>query len=166
MIGVSVDNKSNLRMVGGAIAIIGGVIYTLYSLILFTSYEGAPIFIGGGISVIVGGVALIEDKKWGGFLASVGAATSIALPLAVTLLSPDPESRIKLPLDFFIIVGIAALGGLLGLLAPSSSTPSPAIPAVPTPPPASIRSCPICGTPLTYIPQYQRYYCYSCQKYP
>jgi sporulation protein YlmC with PRC-barrel domain len=25
--------------------------------------------------------------------------------------------------------------------------------------------CPTCGTPLTYIPQYQRWYCYKDQKY-
>lgn len=25
--------------------------------------------------------------------------------------------------------------------------------------------CPICGGPLTYIPQYQRWYCYKDQKY-
>jgi sporulation protein YlmC with PRC-barrel domain len=26
-------------------------------------------------------------------------------------------------------------------------------------------SCPTCKGPLTYIPQYQRWYCYKCQKY-
>lgn len=27
------------------------------------------------------------------------------------------------------------------------------------------RMCPSCGGPLTYIPEYNRYYCYACQKY-
>lgn len=31
---------------------------------------------------------------------------------------------------------------------------------------AQIRFCPSCGKPMTYIPQYQAYYCYNCQKYP
>jgi sporulation protein YlmC with PRC-barrel domain len=26
-------------------------------------------------------------------------------------------------------------------------------------------TCKTCGGPLTYIPQYQRWYCYSCKKY-
>ncbi|MEM2568142.1 MAG: PRC-barrel domain-containing protein [Candidatus Bathyarchaeia archaeon] len=26
-------------------------------------------------------------------------------------------------------------------------------------------TCPICKGPLTYIPQYQRWYCYACKKY-
>jgi len=26
-------------------------------------------------------------------------------------------------------------------------------------------SCPTCGKPLTFIDQYQRWYCYSCEKY-
>ena len=26
--------------------------------------------------------------------------------------------------------------------------------------------CPTCKGPLTYIPQYQRWYCYKCKKYP
>jgi len=25
--------------------------------------------------------------------------------------------------------------------------------------------CPVCGKPLTYIQQYQRWYCYNCQRY-
>ncbi len=37
--------------------------------------------------------------------------------------------------------------------------PSPII----TPPP--IQYCPICGTPASYVQQYQRYYCQRCQKY-
>jgi hypothetical protein len=40
--------------------------------------------------------------------------------------------------------------------APSSSTPVP-------PPPSP--TCPTCGSPLSYIQQYQRWYCYKEQKY-
>jgi len=35
----------------------------------------------------------------------------------------------------------------------------------PPPPPAAAATCPTCGGPLTYIQQYQRWYCYKCQKY-
>lgn len=39
--------------------------------------------------------------------------------------------------------------------------------AVPPPPPAQPQTplCPHCGKPLTWIPQYKRWYCYNCQKY-
>ncbi len=37
--------------------------------------------------------------------------------------------------------------------------------AAPSPPPMPGRSCPVCGGPLTYIPEYNRYYCYHCQRY-
>lgn len=35
----------------------------------------------------------------------------------------------------------------------------------PPPPPPGAQACPTCGGPLTYIEQYQRWYCYKCKKY-
>ncbi|HIH01953.1 TPA: hypothetical protein HA259_07810 [Thermoplasmata archaeon] len=35
----------------------------------------------------------------------------------------------------------------------------------PVPPPTPGRTCPSCGGPLEYIPEYNRYYCYRCQRY-
>ncbi|MCK4714542.1 MAG: hypothetical protein KAT35_03130 [Candidatus Aenigmarchaeota archaeon] len=49
-----------------------------------------------------------------------------------------------------------------------AATPSfeePSAPATPSVPPQPQYSCPTCGAVVTYIPQYQRYYCYTCQKY-
>ena len=37
--------------------------------------------------------------------------------------------------------------------------------AAPMAPAAVGRTCPKCGGPLTYIPEYNRYYCYKCQRY-
>ena len=37
--------------------------------------------------------------------------------------------------------------------------------AVPAAPPTSVRACPACGGPLEYVPEYNRYYCYRCQRY-
>lgn len=31
--------------------------------------------------------------------------------------------------------------------------------------PQAAPACPTCNGPLTYIPQYQRWYCYKCKKY-
>jgi hypothetical protein len=38
-------------------------------------------------------------------------------------------------------------------------------PTVQSPPPPPPQNCPTCGNPLTYIQQYQRWYCYKDQKY-
>jgi len=35
----------------------------------------------------------------------------------------------------------------------------------PAPPPMPGRTCPRCGGPLSYIPEYNRYYCRRCQRY-
>jgi sporulation protein YlmC with PRC-barrel domain len=46
---------------------------------------------------------------------------------------------------------------------PVTVTPAAAQPATASTPPVVI--CPKCGKPATYIPQYQRYYCYTDKKY-
>ncbi|MEM2424864.1 MAG: PRC-barrel domain-containing protein [Candidatus Bathyarchaeia archaeon] len=38
-------------------------------------------------------------------------------------------------------------------------------PAAQQPQQAQANICPTCGGPLTWIPQYQRWYCYKCKKY-
>jgi MFS family permease len=40
-----------------------------------------------------------------------------------------------------------------------------AVAATPAAPPMTGRACPTCGGPLEYIPEYNRYYCYRCQRY-
>jgi hypothetical protein len=48
-----------------------------------------------------------------------------------------------------------------GMMGPSAPPPPP-------PPPGASgaqATCPICGGPLTFIPQYQRWYCYKDKKY-
>jgi hypothetical protein len=35
----------------------------------------------------------------------------------------------------------------------------------PPPPPSAVPTCPFCGGLLTYIQQYQRWYCYRDQRY-
>jgi len=45
--------------------------------------------------------------------------------------------------------------------------PSQAAPPPPPPPSTTVQQlCPTCGRPLTFIQQYGRWYCYSCNKYP
>jgi hypothetical protein len=50
---------------------------------------------------------------------------------------------------------------------PAPATPPMAAPPMPAaaPPPPAVPNCARCGRPTTYIAQYGRYYCYSCQQY-
>ena len=41
----------------------------------------------------------------------------------------------------------------------------PSAPQQPTTPQPQQKVCPYCGTPLIYVPQYQRYYCPRCRRY-
>jgi hypothetical protein len=45
----------------------------------------------------------------------------------------------------------------------SSPTASPLPPPPPPMPPS--QACPTCGQQLTYVPQYCRWYCYTCKEY-
>lgn len=50
--------------------------------------------------------------------------------------------------------------------APATTAPTGAPPASPSPTqPGLVVNCRTCGRPTTYIPQYSRYYCYSCAQY-
>jgi hypothetical protein len=52
---------------------------------------------------------------------------------------------------------------------PYATYPTTQAPAAPLPPPppqeVAQKACPRCGQPLTWIDQYQRWYCYNCQQY-
>lgn len=37
--------------------------------------------------------------------------------------------------------------------------------APPPPPTAAVQTCPTCGQPLTFVQQYNRWYCQNCKKY-
>ena len=47
----------------------------------------------------------------------------------------------------------------------NQNSPTISYPPPPPPPPDSTPLCPTCGNPLSYIQQYQRWYCYAEQKY-
>jgi len=45
----------------------------------------------------------------------------------------------------------------------AAAAASPEMP--PPPPPMPVRTCPRCGAQMTYIPEYNRYFCNHCQQY-
>lgn len=48
---------------------------------------------------------------------------------------------------------------------PVPSLQNAGVAAAPPPPSRDVRYCQSCGQPLSYIEQYGRWYCYSCEKY-
>jgi len=48
----------------------------------------------------------------------------------------------------------------------TTAPPVQAQPPPPPPPPQAAQNCPTCGGSLTFIQQYNRWYCYNCKKYP
>ena len=44
-------------------------------------------------------------------------------------------------------------------------TAQPAAAAASTPAPGASQFCPRCGKPLTFVAQYQRWFCQGCQQY-
>ncbi|MBO3842198.1 MAG: hypothetical protein FGF48_07260 [Candidatus Brockarchaeota archaeon] len=62
-----------------------------------------------------------------------------------------------------ILLGIAGLA--LAVAGAASSGKAPQYYQNPPPPPEPAYYCPTCGNPLTYIPQYRRWYCHHCRKY-
>ena len=61
---------------------------------------------------------------------------------------------------FFLIIVIMFLRG--GKKAPLPY-PTPDLQPLPPQPPQAL--CPYCGKPLTWIPQYRRWYCFNCRRY-
>lgn len=52
-----------------------------------------------------------------------------------------------------------------GYAAPPGMAPMSASGAPPAPTAAPAPNCPRCSRPATFVPQYNRYYCYSCAQY-
>jgi len=51
------------------------------------------------------------------------------------------------------------------VLKPSGQAPTAGVPSIVEQVDSQAQLCQTCGGPLTYVPQYQRWYCYKCGKY-
>jgi sporulation protein YlmC with PRC-barrel domain len=100
------------------------------------------------------GMKVIDSKGY-----MIGTVKDIGFTvgkLGINLTMEDNEGEIK-----EIAWDEVQAAGDFVLLKPQSETPT-----VQTGPQAPVtRVCPTCQGPLSYIQQYQRWYCYRCQKY-
>jgi len=109
-------------------------------------------------------IAIFTHIAWNAIVVLLPAAGGVwrtpGLTTFVNILIVFPVSALILR-DF--------LGGLFNFKNFFESIPElpPYYPKVtpPPPPPPSVPTCPICGQPLTFIQQYNRWYCSKCKKY-
>jgi predicted lysophospholipase L1 biosynthesis ABC-type transport system permease subunit len=119
----------------------------------------------------------MEGLKAGVFTAFVYAVISFFLALAGII--ADSKSAVDIMVAWILGVLFAfmlySLGGYLGGLLERRPFAMPGIfdlsrisrvPSPPPPPSAEANVCPTCGQPLTFVQQYNRWYCPNCKKYP
>jgi len=122
-------------------------------------------FFLGGLSAAFGGpVTLVGWAIGGGILSAVGLVGA-----AFVKSRPRPAAVMMLisgVLGLFVALGFW-VGALLLLVAGIIALIRKEKPVQPPPPPISqqVFYCTSCGKPLTYVSQYQRWYCESCRTY-
>jgi hypothetical protein len=128
----------------------------------------APIlFLAGGILAAFGlssGVTLVGVSVVGGILSIIG------LIGAAFVKSHPKASGVMMLLSgllgLFVVLGfwlgalLLLVAGVVALLRKEKPTTAP-----PPPPTQTKFFCTSCGKPLTYVQQYQKWYCESCKQY-
>lgn len=97
---------------------------------------------------------------------TVGKVIDVTFTAGQTGLSLNVETKKGEPTEISCD-SIQAVGDFIVLKPPGGSIQSTVVQAEPAQqtPTVPSRICPNCGAPLTYIPQYQRWYCYKEGKY-
>ena len=105
--------------------------------------------LGGGITKVANVMLVI--------MAATGTQTQTQTQ--ITTATTGPYDILQQDNLLFVAVLVIAAAALLALLLRRRSAAHPASP----PPPAN--PCPVCGKPLTFVKQYDRWYCNSCKEY-
>ncbi|RLE79950.1 MAG: hypothetical protein DRJ52_07430 [Thermoprotei archaeon] len=102
----------------------------------------------------------ISPLTAGGFLGVLGYLTIGGMSIPILLL--------LIIIIIIVVLIVVLVVALRGKRAPPAY-PAPTYPTQPPPPPPpqqqAVPTCPTCGQPLTWIPQYKRWYCYRCGRY-
>ena len=122
----------------------------------------------------------IFGLEWLFFAAALCAIGLVALIVGGLWMYRDSQSRRMDATVWLILLIVATLvGGIIGFVIvlviyvvvreshpigggiPYGYAPMPGVPG----PPPMPAPCPVCGRPMTWYPQYQRWYCPSCGQY-
>ncbi len=169
-------------MVSILAAIIGSALFIFIANVAIGFTAGALTFIVVGaltgstlVGLVAGFVAFVVTIVF--IEAAIGVVTAVVGGLLVGI------GAMWLGLDMLIVVvvmlGSMILGGAFQMLALKEETDLRArarrvgsdsplamrAAAAPAPPPMTVRSCARCGAAMTYISEYNRYYCQKCARY-
>jgi hypothetical protein len=172
------------------IAIAGVLISTIVTYAVFSKWGEAIAlsFVSGLFGYLPGGfvagylncrIHKTEGRPMEGFAAGVMALLAhffitLFVFVALAAVSGDTAGSVMTGWALSFVFGLIfyPIGGYVSGMLESRAIPMPAIlkfegiaGAPPPPPPPGAETCPTCGGPLTYIEQYQRWYCYKCKKY-
>ncbi len=94
---------------------------------------------------------------------TTGTESLVAITLEASAGENPPDSFDYLPVIIIAVVAVILVLGTVFVIRHRKASPA----APPPPPPQNPQTpiCPTCGGPLTYVAQYQRWYCYKEQKY-
>ncbi len=107
-----------------------------------------------GVALIVVGVVLMVV---GIFFLPICALGFVLLIIGIVLAATSrPTAQYYYPQPYY-----GAPGAPPGAYPPQAPVAGQTVPAAPAQQP----SCYVCGTPLTWVPQYGRWYCSRCQSY-
>jgi hypothetical protein len=121
------------------ILVVVGIICVVVAVLEFVFFTPPWSYVAGVFTVMIGALAFID---------SVGLFTGQSWALKISGWSNTPWAQAPDVREYFG-------------LPPAYAAYPPGAPATAPPPP----TCPTCGQPLTYVQQYQRWYCEKEQKY-
>ena len=191
--GGSYPNLAFLLTLIGAILILIGALYEIVIGLAVSGTYGVIGAAAGAIVAAFGVIALILGLiilffAWRLRHPTGGVQTTAILIIVFSLISFIGDA-------FYIGSILALVGGILALVwkpsapmgmpqanawgqatppaAPYGAPPPPGAPPPMTPPPGTAPPaaapaapfCSNCGKPTTFVPQYNRYYCYDCKQY-
>lgn len=156
-------------------AVIGGFVFVFLAEIglgvvagLFTYFVADAVFAEEILALVLAGVALVVTIVF--IEQALGIVTALigGLLVGLALIWLD---WLDMTLVVVIMLATIVFGSSFQLMAIRNSdravatAADPGVTGPPAPPPVSGRSCPNCGGPLEYVPEYNRYYCHRCQRY-
>jgi len=127
-------------------------------------------------SISSGGVSVIWGAGVGWYLALVAAVLLLIALIQLMAARRYPYTRDEIwtasyqkyvPQAYYAAALAPYPPSQLGAMAPPTpQVYAPVTGSAPAPSTPTASPCPRCGNPLTFVPQYSRYYCWTCQAYP
>lgn len=127
------------------VGLVAGLIAFVVTLVFIEAAIGVVTAVVGGLLVGIGVMWLGQDM----LLVVATMLGSMVLGGSFQMLALKEESELR------------DAGRRVG----SESAVAVAAASAPAPPPVPGRTCPRCGGQMTYIPEYNRYYCQKCARY-